>query len=51
LAHEHIKQNGGDFNAGKTADGKLISTGTETCALCHGPGRIADVKLMHGVGQ
>ena len=29
----------------------LISTGTETCALCHGPGRIADVKLMHGVGQ
>lgn len=51
LAREHMEQNGGDFNAGKTIEGTMISSSTETCALCHGPGRIADVKLMHGVGQ
>jgi len=51
LAREHMQQNGGDFNAGKTVEGIMISTGVETCVLCHGPGRIADVKLMHGVGQ
>jgi OmcA/MtrC family decaheme c-type cytochrome len=51
LAREHMEQNGGDFNAGKTVEGTMISTGVETCVLCHGPGRIADVKLMHGVGQ
>ena len=51
LAREHMQLNGGDFNAGKTVEGTTISTRVETCALCHGPGRIADVKVMHGVGQ
>lgn len=48
---EHMQQNGGDFNATKAADGALVSSGTETCALCHGPDRIADVKRMHKVDE
>jgi len=51
LATEHMKQNGADFAATKAADGTLISAGIEACALCHGPGRIADVKVMHHVGD
>ncbi len=50
LAAEHMRQNGGDFAAGKNDTGALISSGVETCELCHGPGRIGDVKIMHGVG-
>jgi len=50
VAAEHMRQNGGDFGAGKNDAGALISSGAETCALCHGPGRIGDVKTMHGVG-
>ena len=50
LALEHMKQNGGDFEAAKMEDGTLSSSGVETCGLCHGPGRLADVKEVHGVG-
>lgn len=50
LAADHMRQNGGDFGAGKTDTGALVSSGSETCQLCHGPGRSADVKTMHGVG-
>lgn len=49
LDTEHMQQNGADFNASKAADGSMISASIETCELCHGPGRIADVKEMHKV--
>jgi cytochrome c553 len=44
-----MKQNGGDFEATKAADSTLISSGVETCALCHGKGGIADVEAVHHV--
>jgi hypothetical protein len=46
-----MQQNGGDFNATKAADGTMISSEIETCEVCHGPGRTADVKLMHKVDE
>jgi OmcA/MtrC family decaheme c-type cytochrome len=49
LDTEHMQQNGGDFDARKAADGTMISSGVETCEVCHGPGRTADVKVMHDV--
>lgn len=49
LEMEHMQQNGGDFNATKAADGSMISAQIETCEVCHGPGRTADVKKMHEV--
>jgi len=52
LALAHIEQNGGAFDATQTADGTLISaahgTVIETCSVCHGAGRLADVKVVHG---
>jgi OmcA/MtrC family decaheme c-type cytochrome len=49
LAKTHMMQNGGDFDATKAADSTLISSGVESCELCHGPGRVADVEEVHGV--
>jgi len=48
---EHMVQNGGDFEAGKDNTGALVSSGVETCELCHGKGRSADVVEMHEVGE
>lgn len=51
LAANHMMQNGGDFNATKDADSNLVSSGVETCQICHGPGATADTAKMHGVGE
>jgi OmcA/MtrC family decaheme c-type cytochrome len=51
LAANHMIQNGGDFNATKDADSNLVSSGVETCQLCHGPGASADTAEVHGVGD
>lgn len=39
LAQTHMTQNGADYVSG-AAD-------AETCAMCHGTGRVADVKVVH----
>ncbi|MGI9262537.1 MAG: OmcA/MtrC family decaheme c-type cytochrome [Woeseiaceae bacterium] len=51
LAANHMIQNGGDFNATKDADSNLVTSGAETCELCHGPGSSADTAVIHGVGE
>jgi OmcA/MtrC family decaheme c-type cytochrome len=51
VAKQHMMQNGGDFEAGKAANGALVSADSETCTLCHGPGRSADVGELHGVAE
>jgi OmcA/MtrC family decaheme c-type cytochrome len=52
LAQAHVEQNGGAFDVVQGADGMLISLErgaiTETCSVCHGPGRLADVEAVHG---
>jgi OmcA/MtrC family decaheme c-type cytochrome len=52
LAQLHMEQNGGAWDVVQDASGALNSMSrgvvAESCAVCHGPGRIADVKTMHG---
>ncbi len=50
-AADHMTDNGGDFAAGKAADSSLISSGVESCVVCHGDGRAFDVQDVHGVGE
>jgi hypothetical protein len=56
----HMEQNGGSFDACQGADGLLSvrvdtcggtpgPTISETCTVCHDPGRIADVAVVHEV--
>jgi hypothetical protein len=46
LAQEHMEFLGGaKFSADKaTIDGSL-----ETCSICHGPGKIADLNVVHEI--
>ena len=62
-AEQHMTQNGGSFDACQEADGTIRNrvdfcgtggdkTGAiiqESCTVCHGPGRIADVGVTHSV--
>lgn len=47
VAKSHMELNGALFSATQAT----INTGAvlEACAICHGPGRVADVKVIHGV--
>lgn len=61
-ARIHMEQNGGSFDACQAGDGTIRhridlcgAGGTlgpltqESCTVCHGPGRVADVATVHGV--
>jgi len=54
LATAHMSQNGGYFKRQGVKDavtGKMLPGGDiETCALCHGPGSMADLRDAHGIG-
>jgi len=43
----HMIQNGGSFTAVKDAGSHVVSA--ETCVICHGPGAVADVKVVHNL--
>jgi OmcA/MtrC family decaheme c-type cytochrome len=47
LASAHMEQNGADFSATEASIDSGAST--ETCEVCHGSGRTADLKIMHGI--
>lgn len=50
-ARLHMQLSGGSFDAIKAADGTIPGAPLETCRTCHGEGRSADVKVLHGVGE
>jgi OmcA/MtrC family decaheme c-type cytochrome len=45
LAQSHMEQNGADFSATEATIAAGVST--ETCTICHGEGRQADVQSVH----
>jgi OmcA/MtrC family decaheme c-type cytochrome len=49
----HMLQNGGSTTVTKDAEGRTIPSpnpaDTETCSVCHGPGGVADVKVVHNI--
>jgi OmcA/MtrC family decaheme c-type cytochrome len=51
LAQVHMEQNGAAFDVVQGSDGIMMSMSrgavTETCTVCHGPGRLADIELVH----
>jgi OmcA/MtrC family decaheme c-type cytochrome len=47
VAKSHMMLNGALFDVTQAT---IAGSGTlEACAICHGPGRVADVKTIHGV--
>ncbi len=51
LGVAHMKQNGGSDTAVQAVDGTYLSGSIETCALCHGPGKSADIRDAHKIDQ
>ena len=53
LTQTHMLQNGGSTTVMKDAEGMtILSTNpanVETCSICHGPGGVADVKVVHNI--
>ena len=47
LAISHMKSNGGSHYADRTT---ALAT-SEQCMLCHGTGKVADIKVMHAKGR
>ncbi len=47
----HILQNGGSTSVMKDAEGRTIpgssQASTESCSVCHGPGGVADLQVVH----
>jgi OmcA/MtrC family decaheme c-type cytochrome len=52
-AQSHIEQNGGSTAVTKDAEGRtILSTNpaaVESCSVCHGPGGIADLQVVHHI--
>jgi len=50
-AQDHMVTAGGASGVGSAAPvtQAVLATRYETCSICHGPGKLADVKLVHGV--
>ncbi len=48
----HIVQNGGSTTVAKDAEGRTIPSSSgnlETCSVCHGPGGVADLQVVHHI--
>ncbi len=49
----HMVQNGGSTTVKKDAEGRTIpnsnAANNETCSICHGPGGVEDVQVVHHV--
>jgi OmcA/MtrC family decaheme c-type cytochrome len=53
LTSSHMMQNGGSTTVTKDAEGRTVlgpgPLPVETCAVCHGPGGVADVMVEHKI--
>ena len=53
VTQAHMQQNGGSATVTKDAEGRtILSTNpanVETCAVCHGAGGVADVRVVHNI--
>ena len=49
-AKAHMEQNGASFYIIQALIGTNSDT-TESCSVCHAPGRVADIDVVHNVQQ